>query len=442
MPNKEIDLKSIINSLPRFNLSTMEGVKCKCPIADGSFIQGDMVQRWDDEKWQSEFKYLKEVNMHYLVMGTSITEGNTIKTLYPTKIPGGQMEFPEVDIVDMCLRNAEKANIKVFLGINFNTDWWKKGGKDPKWLYDQMDTGNIIADELYNKYHNKYPNAFYGWYWVYEVDNLNFRTKNQFSVLAEAININLKHLKEKKHRLPFMLSPFMNSNYGKPKEYAENWAYLFKNTELGKGDVFCPQDSVGGGGLNIHEVEDWFSELKKAVDTKPGLLFWANVETFNHKNWSSAPLNRFIKQMEIVHPYVSNIITFSYSHYYSPNNIDIGFHSNYLDYVRNCKLEKQKPSMPKDLKVQRVGLNKFLITWKASEDNNGIYGYNLYRDGRIIYSTNVQRVYGGVKKGILMKFIDKCFLKGKITNITYAVRAVDFAGNLSTAAQVTIRGFI
>ena len=408
------------------------------PIANGTFIQSDLVENWDDEKWQSEFNYLKQANMDYIVMSTSITTGDITKTIFQSNILGMQMEYPQVDIVDMCLRNAQKCGVKVFLGLDYNTDWWKKSGNDSKWLYTQMERGNLIANELYTKYHSKYPNAFYGWYFVYEVDNLSFSCKHQFSVLSNAININLNYLKEKKQRLPLMISPFMNSKYGTPKKYAKNWTYLFKHTDLEKGDIFCPQDSVGGGGLNIGEVKSWFCQLRKAVDTKPGLLFWANVETFNHINWSSAPLNRFIKQMNIESVYVDNIMTFAYSHYYSPNNINDGFHKTYLSYIEKGFLENDPPTSPGNLRAKQLQKNKISLSWEPSSDNVGIYGYEVYCNNVMIFSTNVQRLYGGKKADLLTNFVDTPKLNLKEQKLTYEVSAMDFAGNMSKPSKVII----
>lgn len=401
------------------------------PKTDGSFIQSDMVADWDDEKWLKEFDYLKQADMHYLVMGTSETEGEITKAIYPTHIPGGVMKYPGIDIVDMCLRNAEKTQFKVFLGINLNTAWWKKYASDPEWLYKQMERSNLIADELYKMYHDKYPKAFYGWYWVYEVDNYNFDTKAKFEVLAKALNINLVHLREKNERLPVMLSPYMNSKLGSAKQYAKNWAYFFENTELGQGDIFCPQDSVGGGGLTIDQSEEWFKELRKAVAKKSGLLFWANNETFDHNNWCSAPLNRFIKQMELVRPYVSNLINFAYCHYYSPNNIDEGFHKTYLDYIKKGKLETIAPSVPKIYSISSISSNRIKICWSNAKDDFGIFGYELWRNNKLVFTTMAQRRYGGVQRELSTDYEDtvrRSFIKSKYI---YKVRAFDFAGNYS-----------
>lgn len=408
------------------------------PLTDGSFIQSDLVSTWDDEKWLSEFSILKEAKMHYIIIGTSITEGENTKAIYPTKISHGSMEYLGVDIVDSCLRNAEKCGVKVFLGINFHKDWWRKGAGDPKWLYKQMERGNLIADELYTLYKRKYPKAFYGWYWVYEVDNLNFMTKNQFKVLAKALDINLKHLREKNERLPVMLSPYMNSKYTTAEVYAKNWAYLFTNTELGKGDIFCPQDCVGGGGLDISEVDHWFKELKKAVDCKKGLEFWANNETFDHINWCSAPLNRFVEQMKLVQPYVKNFINFAYCHYYSPNNINKGFHKAYLKYTETGQVDTKPPKISDYIRIEKGGRSKLIISWAPSSEDENINGYELYRNGKLIFTCQRQRIFGGRGSDIVTRYIDTIPAVGSTTTYTYNVAAFDFNGNMSNLSKPAI----
>lgn len=40
-----------------------------------------------------------------------------------------------------------KNGIKVFVGLNFNERWWKVD-YDARWLLEQMEMGNKVADEL------------------------------------------------------------------------------------------------------------------------------------------------------------------------------------------------------------------------------------------------------------------------------------------------------
>ncbi len=423
-------------SFNSFLKSHQPGKGSSYPTADGTFIQLDMTGEWDDAKWLKEFYFLREAGMHYLiVMGTAFTEGNVIKTAYPTNLPDCSM-FTKKDIIDTLLRNAEAAGMKVFLGINFNEEWWKKAASDPEWLFAQMQRDNMIADELYRLYHYRYPGAFYGWYWMYEVDNMNFKSKKQFKILAKAISIQLDFLSEHHERLPFMLSPFMNLAYACPGRYGNGWAYLFKHTGLGDGDVFCPQDSVGGGGVGLQDVGRWFAAFRRAVDKKPGLLLWANTECFDHKTWSSAPVGRFIRQMENEKPYVDNLVTFAYSHYYSPNNINPGYHRTYVDYVRTGKLDCQRPDAPETVEIERLDEKCFKISWTPAKDNIGVCGYILYRNGIPVFRTEVQRSYGGSGEGPVTTYMDVLSKKPGSSGITYEARAFDFAGNISIPGRV------
>lgn len=406
------------------------------PIADGTFIQLDLTQNWDDSKWKSELQYLKQNKMHFLIItGVSFSSGSETKSVYSSTIPGFTKIYGQTDPIDLCLKNAEELGIKVFVDTYFNNDWWKKSGDDQEWLYTQMQKVNQVSDELYSKYHSKYPKAFYGWYFPYEVDNAKFNNINQFSVLSNALNINLRHLKDKNERLPVLLSPFMNSSCSTPKEYADNWSYLFAHTDLIKGDIFCVQDSVGSGRISIDEVNSWFTALKKAVNTKPGLSFWANVETFDYVNNSTAPLNRFIKQLKLVSPCVDNIVCFSYSHYYSPNNISDGFQNAYYKYVKDGVLPVYKPSKPENLTVETINKNEFTLSWTEPKNTKDICGYNVYRNGTLIFSTILQRKYGGDLKGLYMSYTDRPLLESSITSYSYEVKSFDFSGNLSDASN-------
>ncbi|MBV4427987.1 DUF4434 domain-containing protein [Clostridium tyrobutyricum] len=394
--------------------------KSTFPHASGTFIQPDMVINWNDAAWQKELYYLKEVKMRYIVMNSFIVQEQKIKRIYDGSFKN--------DVVDMCLRNCQESGFKVFLGIDYNTMWWKLGPRYPSFLYGQIKKSNSIIKELYEKYHEKYKDSFYGWYWVYEVDNLNFKSKNDFKILSTAVNINLDYMEDNNMRLPFMMSPFMNSKYSTSQAYAYNWRYFFSLTNFKRGDIFCPQDSVGGGGLTIKEAAGWFNALGKAAKSKSGLLFWANVETFNHNDWSSAPIKRFIKQMRLENPFVDNIITFAYSHYYSPNNINNGFHRAYKTYLYQHKIHNKSPHAPKWSKLIKSN-NQTVIQWETSQNTAA---YKLFCNGRKIYSPSVQRKYGGNKNQSLGQFNHK----NSPDNSKYEIQSVDFWGNVSKKATI------
>ncbi len=409
------------------------------PIVTGSFIQLDLTQNWSDSDWKRELTYLKQNKINYLVItGVSQTDDNVTKISYKNSNTTYTKLYPNVDPVDLCLKNAEKLNMKVFMETNYNNEWWQISPDNSIWLNSQMERSSLIADDLYKNYHFKYPNAFYGWYFPYEVDNAKFNKFNTYDNLINAINVHLKTLSEKKERLPILLSPFMNSSAGTAKEYESDWKYVFSKTNFKKGDIFCPQDCVGSGRLKLEEVNSWYTALRKAVDTKPGMLFWANAENFDYANNSSAPLDRFLKQLTLEQPCVDNIICFSYSHYYSPNNIDSGFNEAYSYYVKKGKLPIKKLDIPQNLTVSTIEKNKFKITWLAPKNTDNICGYEVYRNGTLISRIMTQMKYGGNPKSFTKVITDIPLLKKDTKQCTYEVRSLGFSGNVSKPSKPAI----
>lgn len=300
----------------------------------GSFIQPWFVHEWSDARWDEEMKMLKKAGMKYLIYASALsTEDNGNRTaIYPTNISN----VTTVDnSLEKCLKSAQENGIKIFIGINFNNYWWKCD-MSSSWLQDEMEEGNKVIDELINLYENKYPDAFYGWYWTWEVANIGLETVPKKDGLANALNVNLDHINKVSPQMPLMLSPFMNHVYSTASQYAEMWKYVFSKTHFRKGDIFVPQDCVGGGGLTIDIVEQWFAELKKAVDSKDGLLFWANTEIFT-TDGQPAPFDRVKEQIKKVNPYISDYICFAYSHYYSPYVVNLKYNNDYLDYISHLQ---------------------------------------------------------------------------------------------------------
>ena len=57
------------------------------PIADGTFIQNDLIASWSDDRWQLELKALKDVGMHYIIIAPTLhTEKGINESMYETKI--------------------------------------------------------------------------------------------------------------------------------------------------------------------------------------------------------------------------------------------------------------------------------------------------------------------------------------------------------------------
>ncbi|BEG97771.1 hypothetical protein BSYN_00360 [Bacteroides sedimenti] len=397
------------------------------PIAEGSFIQESLVKNWDDDQWFQELKTLKEAGMKYLIFApTLLVDKNGRSTyLYPSSY-AGKNEKPSKDLLELCLRNAKKCGLKVFVGLNMNDKWWSVDFT-PDWLYQQMKNGNKIADELVALYKKKYGDTMYGWYWVWEVDNLHANTEENQFILANALNINLDHLNRLTPDMPFMLSPFVNQKLGTAAENRKIWESVFARTHFKNGDIFSPQDCVGAGGLEIETLPEWFSNIRQAVNTKPGLKFWANVEIFDQRFWTTASLGRFRKQLDAVNPYVNKIITFAYSHYYSPLQVNKQYHNAYMEYCNTGELPKLSapdPVSESTLKINKNG--RAALKWKSPENKTNLLGYYIYKDGNLLVNIPYN------ESASIIEYVDK----NKFQNNLYEISTYNANGNESMKISV------
>lgn len=401
------------------------------PVPIGTFIQWHLCKDWTDSQWQAELDVLKAAGMSYLVFAPAL-DSKSREVFYRSAIPDTRQTPAGKDLVETILRMAKKNRFRVFLGLNMHDDWWKDSAHDEVWLMKQMDEGNRVADELFRQYKKRYPDTFYGWYWVWEADNYRFATPSQNALLARIIERNLSHVKKLDPKMPFMLCPFMNALLGPPKTYAETWKHVFANTSLGEGDIFCPQDCCGAGGLNLANVEAWFRELKAAVATKPGIRFWSDAETFDQRYWSSAPLDRFVKQLQITKPYVEEHLTFAYSHYYSPHAANPAWHEAYLKYVRTGRLPKAKIAKPSVKPLSHRGDQEYEIAVLGRAGANGDLGYEVSRDGKVVGIIQIPK--NRRKTNETVTYRDK-YPSGESLP-KYRVRAFDVVGNVSEWVDV------
>lgn len=349
----------------------------------GSFLQPWLSSDWNMARWEQEMNMLKNAGIQYLIYGPawSMDINGQITTCYPSKLFNSSVQNASID---KCLASAQKYGIKIVLGLNFNDKWWSST-VSADWLVSQMNIGNSVADELLSLYKSKYGDTMYGWYWVWEVDNVNWISNDRQVALINALNTNLGHLSSVSPNMPLWLSPFMNEKAGglDADGYKKFWINIFAQTNFRKGDVFVPQDCVGAGGLELSSVPAWFSKLKQAVDTKPGLKFWGNVETFISPYGVSAPLSRVVEQLKAEKPYVEDFISFAYDHYNSPLIVHKDYNDSYIYFCNKGVL----PLLPTPQPVKSVTVSKdgdgVKVSWVA-DDFVQAAGYNIYRDGMLI----------------------------------------------------------
>lgn len=404
------------------------------PVARGTFVQEWLVRGWNTAQWDAEFAAMKQVGMDTLVLQW-VCDSKAGQTIYPTRIPGLRQAPGCDDALGRCLRRAESAGIKVFVGLNISDEWWTIGTTSASWLHEQMDLGNRIAKEVYDLYHTQAPNALHGWYWAWEVDNVSSTSPTRRQNLATALTESVGYLHGQYPTMPLMLSPFFNDSLGTPDACRSFWTWIFANCPLTAGDIFCPQDGVGAGNVPLTRLPAWFAALKLAVDSKPGLRLWSDTETFHVDDWTAATLGEMVAQLKAVQPWVECSVTFAWSHYQSPNIVDPAVQCALMGYVAGGSLETSPPTRPTMLTAARRPDGKVALSWQPSRDDYRVFGYEIFRNGMRITRQQSPRGNPPPTK-VPTSYTDAS--APAAGPVTYSVRAYDAAGNRSAAAQVSV----
>lgn len=314
------------------------------PDIKGSFIQYGPFLNYSDAQLEKHFDYLKEAGIEYLVLFTSAyqnKDGSFSTVYYPSELAkknkGSNYNDSNKNITERMLKECQKHGIKAYISPNYSDDGWGSYGiSDSNWYKKFANDSVAIAREMYDLYKDKYSDVLYGWYFVPEFAN-NFSGYNQtlYNNASDMLNIYIDGINKINPSMPFLISPYFvdRAPYSNAVDTAKAWDTIFSKVRFRKGDIFCPQDCVGSGLASTETFVNYYSEFKKVVDKYDNLSFWGNPESFKQSNWTSAPITRFVYQLEKAEPYVEGFISFAYSHYYAPDVKGTPiFHNAYKKY--------------------------------------------------------------------------------------------------------------
>ena len=409
------------------------------PTLCGNFMQPGAFKNYTAQQMKSHLQTMYDVGIDILILQWSFENvgGEVTSVFY-------ESSFDEADkaagfddsgknLLGNILKAAEEVGVKVFVGLNINDEWWQKGVTDKAWLTTQAEIGVKGAKQLYETYKEQYPNAFYGWYFVYEFYNMNVPDA-MLDNAAYLLNGFRDELTKIDSEMPMMLSPFISSSGPDPEKTGEMWTKVFAKTNFIDGDIFCCQDSVGAGHITIDQLEGYYKAIKKAVDTKEGLHFWANNEDFDQAVWGTAPLDRFVKQMEISHPYVEAHITFAYSHYQHPDVGKGGYHMAYKTYYETGELPETTLSAPEvSYEVDEAG-GAVTLTGTVQNSDKTAQGFRIYKNGEELQAIDLSKDYG--KSALSFTFTD--YDTEGSGKAEYEICAVDYFNNESPAVKISV----
>lgn len=408
----------------------------------GTFVQMWYCSRWTEKRWRNEMQNMVDNGLKYLIVPAAASKNKNsdqITTYFPTNLQGATCSSP---VLDTLFKVCDEYGIKVFMAPYADDQWysnefgWKEhdsvDDKYGQWMKQYTDTSNKLAKEIYDLYKKKYPETFYGWYFADELWNMTIicqgtgkKREVALDILALGFNNVLDFYTELDPSMPFIFSPFSNRSLSSAQQYMNMWIDLFARVRFREGDIFCPQDSIGGKPNEIEVLDLWTRAYRQAVDTKPGLKFWMNNENFTGDY--HATIDRLKKQIDITANYCEANITFSWQHHYSPyhENVPEGYSKTYHDFYVNGVLDNIPPTPP-EVTVEKSD-EGWTIRYKNATDNIGVAGFYIYRNKEDNLLSTAR-----VSKNIIPNRY--------ITQIpgVYFIQAFDFAGNRSQMAKVEI----
>lgn len=433
---------------------------------DGTFIQPWLYMTYDDAQWDAEMQAMKDTGIQYLIMGDVANHNadGSWTVYYPSELDF-LSGYTVYDALEPILFYCDKYDIKLYLGMGldcaWNSDIASEAGREANRQY--MEQCNQITSELYNKYKASYPDTYYGFYFVTELYNTIYMdTDTGIDAYAEGLEemftLVLERCNQLDPSMPLLFSPYVNIfGYGyasiNPDRFTEYWTEVLTRIPFRDGDMLCPQDSCGGGGMDPAHLARWTAAYREAVDranAKRGtrLLLGTNAEMFVQPDAArmQSPhgvsytgiktVRDFTQRLEIADPYVDALFCFAYPHHYSPYNTLPAFHQCFLEYLKTGTIETEPPAPPARVDVtlvEREGSRYPQFTFSGMTDNTAVAQTNLYKNGTLYdYIVPSVKVGSNASQNV---WVDYDYTEGEQV---YEVECVDVCGNVSEKRSFTV----
>lgn len=223
------------------------------------------------------------------------------------------------------LEEAQKREMKVWLGLKLSNNWWS-GQLD---LKKDCEENLALAHDLMQAY-GSYT-SFYGFYIPHELYPSSPTLPQNYLNFFRDLTLGLQ-----KFSKPVSIAPYFSSNM-MPRSHGNYWDKFFESVPL---DVLMLQDGVGCHRLPINQIPRFYKEVY-AVCKKHKVEFWSDLEVFNQlpgEVFSAEPadFNRVKEQVLTQTPTVDKIVIFDWPHYMSPNrNLKAkALYDGYLDWYQ------------------------------------------------------------------------------------------------------------
>ena len=299
-------------------------------IAEGKYWNPQLEQ-FNSKNWREKVCEISSIGMEYIVvMATALYDRCYFKSsVFPFA------DIPCFDPIEELLDEADKCNIKVFLGNGFYGDW-RKANYNIK-SQEVINLSFKAMEEITQLY--AYHKSFYGWYFPDETCII-FNYSKDF---VKYVNLCSRKCDELTPDKKTLIAPFGTNLVYTNKKFIDTLANL-------DVDFVAYQDEVGVRKTPVDRTKRLFEKLKTAHDKAGRSKLWADIELFDFEGlvYKSAlvpaKIERIQKQIANVSPYVDKILGYQYLGLMNPEN-STSFAGNsdsvklYNDYINLIKGE-------------------------------------------------------------------------------------------------------
>lgn len=320
------------------------------PIPTKALITASFAQNYDlvfmgEETLVEYLAKLKEAGIMELVIDQAIEFSDYSEHQYISLVPitstelengvsSSQIKMNAGNKLETILDYCETNGMKVFVGPFYDKRHWVNAN-----VITQADADRDIAmsinvmNKILELYGTKYPNALHGWYFSWEINNVDMQQPAKVEILKSMFTKLLTEINRKPIRRPLLMSPYSNETGGMTAaQYSDMWKGVLTDCPFRTGDILAPQDCIGTAKITSEANYNlWMKAYADAVASKKGMEFWINVELFNISNPTQAePFTdgRVEKQLKGAANYATKILSFSYFYHYCRNS-----NQNHLDYL-------------------------------------------------------------------------------------------------------------
>lgn len=251
------------------------------------------------EQWSALLTDMASVGMEYVVLMASALG---VKTFYKSK---HFESFPTAteDPMQVMFDTADRLGMKIFVSNDFFGDWMYPENM----FFDKEVTAKreIAMAELVERFgHHK---SFYGWYWPNELDIFpNYHDNfvayvNNCKKFADGLMAGKKSL----------IAPYGTFHLVTD----DNFCRQLDRLDV---DFIAYQDEIGVRKANVEWTPRYFEALKVAHDKVGKAKLWADMEVFEFEGpiyttpLHPAPIQRIIKQLEGIAPFVERVLIYQY----------------------------------------------------------------------------------------------------------------------------------